>query len=249
MYRFSTTDHLSARYEALELHTVRLPLGVLERVAVERFGLGADEGADEGVDASPAGDRVGAPAGSPRGGDLRFDGHTPLDDGLRRGWLHVTAFARSQLAAPSAAGSSPLVAAALADLVAATALVTFPNTALSASAAAGPGWVAPAVVRRAVAHLEAHADQPLTVSDIARAAGVGPRALQLAFARHLGTTPTALLRRVRLERAHRELQTAQATAGDTVAAVARRWGWASASRFSAAYQRSYGVPPSRTLRT
>ncbi|MGQ7296447.1 helix-turn-helix transcriptional regulator [Quadrisphaera sp. KR29] len=109
--------------------------------------------------------------------------------------------------------------------------------------------MAPAVVRRAVAHIEAHADQPLTLTDIARASGVGPRALQLAFARHLGTSPMAHLRRARLQRAHEELQSADATAGDTVAAVARRWGWTSPSRFSTAYRREFGVPPSGTLRT
>jgi len=35
----------------------------------------------------------------------------------------------------------------------------------------------------------------------------------------------------------------------TVAAVARRWGWASPSQFAAAYQRRFGETPSRTLRT
>jgi AraC-like DNA-binding protein len=240
VFRFSTSDHLVARYEALALNTVRLPLAVLDRVAVERFGAGRDDvGGLGGL--SGVGGGVGA--------HLRFDGHTPLDEELRRGWLHVTTFARSQLAGPGAAASSPLVAAALADLVAATALVTFPNTTLSAPVGSGPGWVAPAVVRRAVAHMEAHAEQPLTVSDVARAAGVGPRGLQLAFARHVGCSPMAHLRRVRLERAHRELQTGDAAAGDTVAGVARRWGWSSASRFSSAYERVYGVLPARTLRT
>jgi AraC-like DNA-binding protein len=33
-----------------------------------------------------------------------------------------------------------------------------------------------------------------------------------------------------------------------LAAVARRWGWTSHSRFSVAYQKRFGVLPSRTLR-
>ena len=34
----------------------------------------------------------------------------------------------------------------------------------------------------------------------------------------------------------------------TVAATARRWGWASPGSFTAAYRRRYGVAPSLTLR-
>jgi AraC-like DNA-binding protein len=51
------------------------------------------------------------------------------------------------------------------------------------------------------------------------------------------------LRRVRLERAHRQLQTADPAAGMTVAETARRWGWANQSKFAAAYRAQYGVTP------
>lgn len=75
------------------------------------------------------------------------------------------------------------------------------------------------------------------------------RALQYAFRRHYGTTPTGYLRQVRLDRAHQELRTADPAAGLTVHAVARRWGWSDSSKFTAAYQQQYGQLPSRTLRT
>ena len=39
----------------------------------------------------------------------------------------------------------------------------------------------------------------------------------------------------------------QAGDGITVAAVAFEWGWASPSKFAAAYRRRYGQPPSHTL--
>jgi AraC-like DNA-binding protein len=57
------------------------------------------------------------------------------------------------------------------------------------------------------------------------------------------------LRRVRLEQAHRELQTADPTTGTTVAEIARRWGWASPTNFATAYRKQYRLPPSHTLRT
>ena len=74
------------------------------------------------------------------------------------------------------------------------------------------------------------------------------RALQYAFRSHCGITPTGYLRRVRLERAHRQLQTADPAVGMTVAEAARRGGWANQAKF-AAYRAQYGVPPSHTLRS
>ncbi|MFY0407402.1 helix-turn-helix domain-containing protein [Solicola sp. PLA-1-18] len=53
---------------------------------------------------------------------------------------------------------------------------------------------------------------------------------------------------MRLERAHEELQRADPTRGDTVAAVAARWGFANPGRFAARYRSTFGVLPSHTLR-
>ena len=113
----------------------------------------------------------------------------------------------------------------------------------------GPGWVAPAAARRAAVFIESHAGQPVTLDQIAAAAGVTGRALQYAFRRHFGTTPTGYLRRIRLERAHAALGDADRASDVTVAAIGRRWGWASHSQFTAAYQKRFGVPPSHTLRS
>nr|WP_218891703.1 helix-turn-helix transcriptional regulator [Actinomycetospora corticicola] len=106
----------------------------------------------------------------------------------------------------------------------------------------------PAALRRAVDYIESHACEDVTLDEIARVARIGPRALQLAFNRHRGGSPMAYLRQVRLARAHRDLETADPTRGDTVAAVAARWGFANPGRFATMYRESYGVSPSRTLR-
>ena len=83
--------------------------------------------------------------------------------------------------------------------------------------------------------------------DIAAAVGVTPRSVQYMFRRHLGTTPLEYLRRLRLDRAHRDLQAADPSV-DTVTAIAGRWGFSHAGRFSIAYKQVYGIKPSRTLR-
>jgi transcriptional regulator GlxA family with amidase domain len=106
----------------------------------------------------------------------------------------------------------------------------------------------PATLRRAVAFIHEQAGRPLAVADIAAASFVTVRAVQLAFRRHLDMTPMQYLRRVRLHRAYQDLLAAD-PARESVTAVAYRWKFASASRFTAYYREVYGVLPSHTLRS
>lgn len=103
------------------------------------------------------------------------------------------------------------------------------------------------VLQRAVQYVERWADRPIGITDIAAASGVGPRALQLAFRRYADTTPWSYVRSVRLDRAHRDLQAADA-GHDTVLAIALRWGFSNRSRFAAEYRAAYGETPAVTLR-
>jgi AraC-like DNA-binding protein len=102
-------------------------------------------------------------------------------------------------------------------------------------------------VRRAVEAIRGDPTQPFTPTTLARLAGTPIRTLHDGFRRHLGITPMAYLRLVRLERAHTELRAADPR-GTTVSAVAHRWGFSHVSRFSQAYRRMYGRPPGATLR-
>lgn len=104
---------------------------------------------------------------------------------------------------------------------------------------------APSGLRKAVAFIESEAARPIRLADIVAAAGVGARALQYDFVRHLHTTPTRYLRSVRLERAHRELQAADLQC-ETVASIAARWGFSSPGRFATQYRSVYGRSPRMT---
>jgi AraC-like DNA-binding protein len=179
---------------------------------------------------------------------LRFEAMSPVSAERQAMWAGTARFVCAELVTSGRTGISPLIAHELARMAAAAMLETFPNTAMTTQYVAGPGWVPLAVVRRAAAFIEAHADQPVTLADIAGAAGVTGRALQCAFRRYYDTTPVGYLRTARLERAYAELQDADPATGVTVAAVASRWGWTSLSQFGAAYQRRFGESPSRTLR-
>ncbi|WP_306214134.1 AraC family transcriptional regulator [Actinoplanes sp. RD1] len=179
---------------------------------------------------------------------LRFDGSTAVSASMGRHWAATAGYLGSQLVDTRQA-LPVLVVGQLQRLAAVALIATFPNTTMTAARLPASGDAAPAVVRRAVAYVDGHADQPLTVDEIAAAAGVGVRALQIAFRRHLETTPMGYLRRVRREYAHRDLRAATPADGTTVTGVARRWGFTDVSRFSAAYREAYGQSPSRTLRT
>jgi len=209
--------------DGLDVAVLRLPFGYVAQVAATRTGI------------DPA--------------DFRFDAMCPVSPAMSRHWHNVSALAHREMHVSDSVLASPLVHAQISELVAVASLTAFPNTTMTVSYLPGGGRVAPAVIRRAMAYIDEHANQPLTTGQVAEAAGIGIRALQHGFARHVGTTPSAYLRRVRLERAHLELQAADATRGATVAAIARRWGFSKPSRFTEAYREAYGVPPSHTLRT
>jgi AraC-like DNA-binding protein len=180
--------------------------------------------------------------------DFDFTSMRPVSAALERYFRGVAALASRELRAPDSSLTSPLVAAHLGRLVAQALVAAFPNTSMSAAYQPGPGSVAPAALRRARAFIESSCDQPISLSDIAAAARTSPRALQYAFLQHLDTSPMAHLRQVRLERAHRELESGDPGRGDTVEAIARRWGFANPGRFAGEYRRVYGHPPSQTLR-
>ncbi len=175
----------------------------------------------------------------------QFTPFAPVTGGIRQ-WLIITRYIDGLLDNPSAT-ASPLVLGSAARLLVATALTVFPNTMVTEPTAGDRRDARPATVQRAVSFIEANADIDITIADIARAAGVTARAVQLAFRRHLDITPAGYLRRVRLDRAHRQLQAADPD-HDSVTAVAYRWGFSSPSRFATYYRQAYGVPPSRTLR-
>jgi AraC-like DNA-binding protein len=100
-----------------------------------------------------------------------------------------------------------------------------------------------ALVRRLRAYIDAHLwDRNLTPASVAAAQHISLRYLHRLFEDQDSTVGRWIQHR-RLEEARREL--ARPGRGDiTVAAVARRWGFASASHFSRSFRAAYGIAPS-----
>ena len=146
------------------------------------------------------------------------------------------------------ASAAPLVIRSAVRLVAATALTVFPNNVATRPTVEDSRDAHPDTVRHAVSYIEANASHDVTLADIAAAAHVTNRAIQLAFRRHLDVTPMAYLRRVRLDLARSDLRGADPGQGVTVTTIAYRWGFPSASIFAKQYRTTYGELPSVTLR-
>ncbi|HEY7325789.1 MAG TPA: helix-turn-helix transcriptional regulator [Streptosporangiaceae bacterium] len=177
---------------------------------------------------------------------IRFTGYRPATAQDARRWLSTFTFVRDHVL-PTPAADQPLVTGAAARLLAATALSVFPNNTLAGPTADDRHDASPPTLRRAVVFIDDNAHRDIGIADIAAAASVTTRAVQLAFRRHLDTTPLDYLRRVRLAHAHRDLVTAD-PAHESVTSVAYRWGFPNPSRFAILYRQTYGVSPSHTLR-
>jgi AraC-like DNA-binding protein len=220
---FPPHQAVSALWADTDAGCVCLQAADVERVAVETTGL-------EGV-------------------ELRFTGLRPMSPELGRHWNDAVSYLIGVVLRDPEVTATPLIAGELTQLLAAAALDTFPSTTLASRRRLPPDHATPAVVRRAIDFIDANADREMTLSEIAAASGIGPRGLQASFLRHQDTTPTEYARRVRMERAHRDLQTADPAGRDTVPAIAARWGFADPGRFATAYQQTFSRPPGQTLRS
>lgn len=101
-------------------------------------------------------------------------------------------------------------------------------------------------VKRGQAYIHARLSEPLTIAEVAEAAGCSLRSLQLGFQQHFGCSPLAYLRRQRLGLARYAL----ASAGErtTVGDVAHAVGYTHLGRFSRDYRAAYGCTPRLSLK-
>jgi AraC-like DNA-binding protein len=191
-------------------------------------------------------DQVAA-TGTPRPDPVRFTSLLPGDQAAVRQLTATIRYLATSLRDQPEVMAQPLVAGAASRLLAATLVSTFPSTALLDPTIEDRHDAHPATLRRAIAFIEDHADQDISVAEVAAAARVTIRALQYAFRRHRGSTPMGYLREVRLQQAHEDLVAADPATGATVTEIAARWGFFHPGRFARQYRAAYGRPPHETL--
>ncbi|MBF4161430.1 AraC family transcriptional regulator [Nocardioides acrostichi] len=114
--------------------------------------------------------------------------------------------------------------------------------------ASEPPSVRPAArrrVERAAGLLRERCEESWTTVGLAEEVGLTVRALQAGFRDRYECSPTAYLRRARLERVRLELRGGVAA---SVTDVAMRWGLTHLGRLSVDYRAAFGESPSETLR-
>jgi AraC family transcriptional regulator len=97
----------------------------------------------------------------------------------------------------------------------------------------------PGGLQRVRDHIEAHLDAPLSVSDLAREAGIAEHAFARAFRRAYGCAPHQYVLQRRLERAKALLRRTDAPIVD----IALQCGFSSQSHLAASFRQTAGVTP------
>ncbi|WP_166442273.1 AraC family transcriptional regulator [Nakamurella flava] len=166
-------------------------------------------------------------------------GELDLTRGAGRSWRALVDLVVTDVDRPDGLASAPSAAAALRIALIDGLLA---GLAVPGEAAAVTPHERP--IRRAARLIEDHCAEPLGTPDIAEAVGLSVRALQAGFRVHLGVTPMAHLRRVRLERVRADLQQGRAA---SVTEAALRWGVTHLGRLSGDYRSTFGETPSQTL--
>jgi LacI family transcriptional regulator len=96
------------------------------------------------------------------------------------------------------------------------------------------------VVAQSQAFIAANCHRPISVMDVAEKASVSVRTLQDRFSKVLGRKVTEEIRRVRIEKAKREL----AGSERSIHEIAVRTGFSSNGRLGEAFRRNVGISPS-----
>ena len=179
--------------------------------------------------------------------EVVFDEKMNLTELSAERWQSALALLHGEIALLEPGAEVPVEAQPLESLVLTTILVTHQSS-CTVELLRMPGVRRNRVARRAVDHIEAHLDEPISMADIARAAGVSVRAVQSTFRDLLDTTPMNYVRDRRLEAAREDLLRYGPGDGVTIAMVASDWGFSNAGRFATAYRQRFGEPPSATFR-
>lgn len=190
-------------------------------------------------------DVLGSMLGRPSVGPVTFAPTLNLASGQARGWAGLLLSLRRNMDDPHTLLTEPLVAGPIAEGILNGFLLAASHSHSAALREPTPPGRTVAV-RAAVDLMESDPRAPLTVSAIAAHSGVSVRTLQNAFRRQMGMPPLTYLRDVRLRRAHQDLRDGDPTV-ESVAGIARRWGFGHPGRFASAHEAKYGEMPLKTL--
>jgi AraC-like DNA-binding protein len=176
---------------------------------------------------------------------IEFAPELRVETGLGAAFRRQIGFVARELDRDDTLLTSPLGIAAVEQSLM-TALIAAQPSNYAAALARRASPATPRHVMRAEELIRTHPERAITVADLSEISGVSARTLFEGFRRFHSTTPIALLRAVRLERAHADLRVAPPT--ENIAAIAFKWGIVHLGRFAQDYRKRFGELPSETLR-
>lgn len=158
-------------------------------------------------------------------------------------WTSLLRWIYESLAIDETCFDSPIVAAQVEQMAITTLLTCQPHN-YSEELVGEERSIAPAFVKRIERYIEEHADEPITIVDLAEHAGVSSRSIFNGFRRFRNTSPMLYLKEVRLRRVNEELKRLSSSEA-TVTAVAYKWGFTHLGHFTTDYKRRFGESPGR----
>ncbi|MCV2217969.1 AraC family transcriptional regulator [Thauera sp. Sel9] len=167
-----------------------------------------------------------------------------LDTAAGQRWMRLMTWLHTNLTEDEGL-HSPLIAAQTEQMVI-TMLLTCQAHNYSEALTQEDRSIAPAFVKRIEHYIEEHANEPITILDLAEHANVSTRSMFTGFRRFRNTTPMLYLKEVRMRRVNEELKRLM-PGESTVTAVAFRWGFNHLGHFTTDYKRRFGESPSETL--
>jgi AraC-like DNA-binding protein len=174
---------------------------------------------------------------------LRFEAQISTTSGAGASLLRLVRFLVDELDRDESLLASPLVVARLTDAFVYGLLQGQPHN-HTAALRPSPRPAEPRHVRAAAEYLDAHAADPISITELAAVTGVSVWTLQAGFRRHRGCSPMEFLRERRLALARTRLLSSPAST--TVAEIALACGFEHLGRFSARYRARFGEGPAET---
>jgi AraC-like DNA-binding protein len=242
----SLTGHAEVRYRGAEISTGPSNAVVFSVTDASSMRWSSDHGVLCVTVRRAALERhLGRMLGRPISGPIRFEPDMRLA-GPGASWSGVVQLLLRAADGAAAGTQSPWMTAELEQTVMTTLLLAQPHDHSELLLSEQP---APSdrIVDRADEIMRSGRGRSATVAAIAEQVGVSERALQLAFRRRLGRSPSEHLRMIRLDGARRQLLGGTPD-GRTIGRVAADWGFPHLGRFAATYRKQYGEYPSETLR-
>lgn len=100
-------------------------------------------------------------------------------------------------------------------------------------------------VARSLKYMAAHYQTPIRLRELVAESGLSRRGFIKAFIKHVGQTPAAMMRQMRIEQAKHLLVTEDLSLDE----LAKRVGFRSANTFCVAFQRAVGMAPKKFQRS